>query len=96
MHRKISVESHRSNGRIERSIGTLREYIAKMGTTNNQKDIGECIEAYNNTYHIYIERTPNEALNKSTGYDLQRLNKENSKMKEKKHKNMQIKEGDIV
>ncbi|WUR02940.1 integrase catalytic domain-containing protein [Vairimorpha necatrix] len=28
-HRKVSVESHRSNGRAERVIGTLRESILK-------------------------------------------------------------------
>ncbi|KAI5152377.1 hypothetical protein ENBRE01_2783, partial [Enteropsectra breve] len=34
VHRMVSVESHRSNGRVERVIGTIREGLAKLKDGN--------------------------------------------------------------
>lgn len=33
-HNKVWVESHRSNGKLERVIGTIREGLLKLGTEN--------------------------------------------------------------
>lgn len=61
-HRKVGIESHGSNGRIERAIRTIREGIFKM----KNKDIGiatsEVIKKYNRTYHSGIKCTPEEAV----------------------------------
>jgi transposase InsO family protein len=74
-HTKVSVESHRSNGRVERVIGTLREGLAKRkeGTITQKL---ECIKnAYNMAYHAGIKMSPAEALQDESGV----VNLENSK-----------------
>lgn len=62
-HEKIGVESHRSNGRVERVIGTFRDYIAKCEDENFEEFIKEFTDIYNNTFHISIKKTPTEAMN---------------------------------
>ncbi len=67
-HRKISIESHRSNGRVERVIGTLREAILKSSLETFEEKVRESIEKYNNSYHCGIRCTPLEALGDETGH----------------------------
>ena len=61
-HRKVSVESHGSNGRIERAIRTIREGVFKLEDRNIGNCIEKVIEIYNNTYHSGIRCTPREAV----------------------------------
>jgi transposase InsO family protein len=66
-HRKVGVESHRSNGRVERVIGTIREALVK----DTEGELGDRIErivgTYNNTYHGAIGCTPVEAWENECG-----------------------------
>lgn len=95
-HRNVSVESHRSNGRVERSIGTMREYIAKMGGNDLENDLEKYVNCYNNTYHVNIKRTPNEALRNYTDLELQECNIKNKKMTNVYRKTENFNIGDIV
>lgn len=61
-HNKVSVESHRSNGRVERVIRTIREGLLKSGDGNIKTNLENVILKYNNTLHKAIGRTPNEAI----------------------------------
>ncbi|EQB60017.1 enzymatic polyprotein endonuclease reverse, partial [Vairimorpha apis BRL 01] len=67
-HRQVSVEAHRSNGRIERVIGTLRESILKSEKETFKEKVMSSIERYNRSYHTGIKRTPIEALEDKTGH----------------------------
>lgn len=63
----VSVESHRSNGRVERLIGTLRESLAKNKEGKLVDRVKKFIDVYNSTYHSGIRCTPLEALSDETG-----------------------------
>lgn len=73
-HRKVSVESHRSNGRVERAIRTLRDYVHKVKDDNIETKIEKIILKYNRTYHSAIKRTPMDALEEYIDEDLSMLN----------------------
>jgi hypothetical protein len=60
-HTKVSVESHRSNGRVERVIGTLREGLAKHKGDDLLERITQIQNIYNMTYHSGIKMSPGEA-----------------------------------
>lgn len=60
-HRVVSIESHGSNGRVERLLRTIREGLAKIEDGNVENNIGKLISSYNNTYHSGIKCTPSEA-----------------------------------
>ena len=66
-HRKIGIESHKSNGRVERIIRTVRESILKSNKKTFEEKVGEAIEKYNNSFHVGINCTPIEATNDTTG-----------------------------
>ncbi|KAM0679376.1 hypothetical protein BDAP_000243 [Binucleata daphniae] len=78
-HHVVSVESHRSNGRIERVIGTIREMMRK----NEREEINETLkyvtDVYNNSYHDAIKRSPIEAFEKYRDPELRKRNEENLK-----------------
>ena len=60
-HTKVSVESHRSNERVERVIGTIREGLMKSGEDKLEDKISRLVRAHNETYHSGIKCTPKEA-----------------------------------
>lgn len=60
-HRIVSVESHRSNGRVERVIGTIRERLEKVKEGKLEERIARICENYNQTYHSALKCTPEEA-----------------------------------
>jgi hypothetical protein len=67
-HRKVTIESHRSNGRVERLIGTIREGLVKNDSILGMEEKTEkIIESYNKTYHTAIKCTPNEARDDNSG-----------------------------
>lgn len=66
-HRKVSIEAHRSNGRVERVIGTLRECIAKSNLRRFEDKVNKSIEIYNKSYHSGLKCTPIEAVQDETG-----------------------------
>ncbi|WUR04686.1 endonuclease [Vairimorpha necatrix] len=66
-HRKVSIEAHRSNGRVERVIGTLRKSIAKIEGKTFEERVMKSIEIYNLSYHSGIKYTPVEAVQGTTG-----------------------------
>lgn len=76
-HHPISVEKHNSNGRVERVIRTVRDMLAKTKEIKiTMQDKLRLIEqAYNNSFHKEIGRTPEEAWNKND----ERLKQINSK-----------------
>lgn len=59
-HDKVSIESHRSNGRVEQNIGTIREGLMKDTNDTLEERVRRITEPYNNTYHSGIKCTPNE------------------------------------
>lgn len=61
-HTKVSIESHKSNGRIERAIKTIREGLLKDQDTLTKEKVKKIIKNYNNTYHTAIGKTPVEAM----------------------------------
>ena len=66
-HRKVSVESHRSNGRVERVIGTIREGLVKNKQGTLEGRLRKIVSAYNRTYHTAIDCTPMEAIKNING-----------------------------
>jgi transposase InsO family protein len=60
LHRKVAVESHRNNGRVERVIGTIREGILKDDTEDFKARVKRCTQCYNNSYHAGLGCTPFE------------------------------------
>lgn len=66
-HRLVGVESHRSNGRVERVIRTLRESLLKAGEGLLKDKLENVIIKYNHTYHSAIKCTPEEAWNDISG-----------------------------
>ncbi|KAF9762178.1 hypothetical protein NGRA_2185 [Nosema granulosis] len=66
-HRKVSIEAHRSNGRVERVIGTLRETMAKVKVDVFENKVSESIRIYNTYYHSGIKFTPLEAIQGDSG-----------------------------
>ena len=66
-HRKVGVESHRSNGRVERIIRTLREGMLKSKEVEFKDKVYEAIETYNLSFHVGLGCTPIEAVNDDTG-----------------------------
>lgn len=65
LHR-TAIESHRSNGRIERVIRTIREQLLKM-KGESYESFNNVIDKYNQTYHAGIKCSPVEALNDVSG-----------------------------
>lgn len=66
-HRKVSIESHKSNGRVERVIRTLRESILKSNKGKFIEKLADSIEKYNTSYHVGIGCTPIEATMDDSG-----------------------------
>ncbi|KAI5168335.1 hypothetical protein PAEPH01_0048 [Pancytospora epiphaga] len=66
-HNTVGVELHRSNGRVERIIGSLREALMKDDKGTLDERVKRIIEAYNNTYQTVIGCTPVEACLDATG-----------------------------
>ncbi|KAF9760821.1 Retrovirus-related Pol polyprotein from transposon [Nosema granulosis] len=60
-HWKVGLEAHRSNGRIERCIRTIREAVVKQGDGTLDEKIEKAIKVYNNSLHTAIKCTPMEA-----------------------------------
>lgn len=74
-HRRVGVESHRSNGRVERAIGSIKEgLIKKEGNSDLGKKVSDVVRSYNETYHSGIRCTPIEAWTE----DCERIRIENS------------------
>lgn len=61
LHTKVAVESHNSNGRIERVIRTVREGLLKAEGKILQEKLEFTVGKYNETYHEAIKMTPKEA-----------------------------------
>lgn len=81
-HSVVSVESHRSNGRVERVIRTLREGLAKYKEGSIENRISRLIGIYNNSFHSAIGCTPREAYEDRTG-DVTIENSDQGKYKQK-------------
>ncbi|KAL0265822.1 UNVERIFIED_CONTAM: hypothetical protein PYX00_011537 [Menopon gallinae] len=60
-HRRVEVELHQSNGRVERAIGTLRKGLAKNRVGTLKEWVKRVVGAYNNTLHTAIGCTTREA-----------------------------------
>jgi hypothetical protein len=67
LHRKVGVESHKSNGRVERVIGSLKEGLRKSNERIFEEKVRQVTLGYNETYHCGIGCTPVEAWNDESG-----------------------------
>lgn len=65
-HHMVSVESHNSNGRIERVIRTIREGMMKNGDPYSRDKLDNVIGSYNNSFHKGLGMSPLEAIEKVT------------------------------
>jgi hypothetical protein len=66
-HRLVGIEAHKSNGRVERVIRTLREGLLKVGEGNLSERLETVVRKYNSTYHSAIKCAPVEAWDDKTG-----------------------------
>lgn len=66
-HTTVNVESHRSNGRVERLIGIIREGLVKQREDTLEERIIRIVNVYNGMYHSAIGCTPIEAMVNETG-----------------------------
>jgi hypothetical protein len=66
-HRKVSVESHTSNGRVERIIRTIRVSVLKSKKGLFEDKIKEAVEIYNNSFHAGVKCTPIKAAEDKSG-----------------------------
>nr|AHW68394.1 hypothetical protein NP_09H07 [Nosema pernyi] len=66
-HRKVSVESHTSNGRVERIIRTIRDSVLKSKKDLFEDKIKEAVEIYNSSFHAGVKCTPIEAAEDKSG-----------------------------
>lgn len=85
-HTRVSVESHRSNGRVERVIGSLRESLKKLRGGKLEERVIDVVNAYNNTYHSSIKCTPYEAFDDYMNVELGNLNNDEGKWRSKKRR----------
>ncbi|KAM0686649.1 hypothetical protein COBT_002126, partial [Conglomerata obtusa] len=60
-HHKISIDNHRSNGRIERTIRSIRDQLIKNQNGTLEELLLNIVNAYNGTYRSGIKCTPEEA-----------------------------------
>lgn len=88
-HSVVSVENHRSNGRIERVVGTLRELARKNSLDDIEEKFNTVTDIYNTSYHNSIKTSPKEAFENYEDLDLILRNQNNAKIG--KHK-VKIKE----
>lgn len=61
-HRKVSIEYHNSNGKIEEAIWILREGVLKSPKLMLERKTIESIETYNKCFNSVIEMPPIEAV----------------------------------
>lgn len=59
-HRLVGVEAHRSNGRVERAIRTIREGLLEVRNDNLENKLKEVVRSYNRPYYSAIKYTPDE------------------------------------
>lgn len=65
-HHVVGIEDHRSNGRVDRVIRTIRDGVVKLGGDMSLKRKIEVItEKYNRMYHVGIKCFPLEAIKES-------------------------------
>lgn len=97
-HQRISVESHRSNGRVERVIRTIRDGLLKAGDGTIEDKVKMVVEKYNRTYHAGIKLSPEEAIRKQNEVGLMLINSKCGKYAErfKKYKREQFVVGQQV
>lgn len=81
---KVGVEAPRSNGRIERVIGTIREALQKDKKGIIEEKLERIKIKYNNTYYKPIKYTLNEAMDNYKSYDLSERNTDINKWKKRK------------
>ncbi|ELQ76860.1 putative Ribonuclease H-like, LTR Retrotransposon protein [Trachipleistophora hominis] len=67
IHEKTSVESHKSNGHVERVIRTIREAIEKIKVNEIGKAVKKIDDKCNKTYHAGMKCTPEKAWKDITG-----------------------------
>ncbi|KAI5179860.1 hypothetical protein PAEPH01_2701, partial [Pancytospora epiphaga] len=80
-HHLTSIEKHNSNGRVERVIRTIRDFLVKSKEIKDIKvrvRVKKIGEVYNKTYHKGIEMFPNEAKEDKTE-KIQLMNSEDGK-----------------
>lgn len=85
VHTQVGVEAHRSNGRIERAIKSIKEALWKRDEqlTNIEHKLSDIISQYNETFHRSIKCTPNEAYLNYESYYMHEKNNDASKWKNK-------------
>jgi len=66
-HTRTAIESHRSNGRAERAIETIRDGMAKDKVGTIEQRIKRIVQRYNEVYHSGIRETPTEAWEDKKG-----------------------------
>lgn len=97
VHKKVSVESHQSNGRVERMIRTLREGLCKIKTGNTTEKLENICKVYNGTYHSAIKCSPIEAWRDISGIaSLENTVEGNYFMRFKSHAREKFKKGDRI
>lgn len=66
-HHMVVIKAHRSNGRIERAIHTIRHGLGKVRNMPLEDKVEKIIHKYNMTYHAGIKCSFIEALEEKFG-----------------------------
>ena len=78
VRKKVSIEAHTSNGRVERAIRTIREALVKLDKDRTIKErLKEVGMSYNNTWHAGIKTTAYKAFDKEE--EVSQINRDDSK-----------------
>ena len=95
----ISIDNHKSNGRVERLNRTIRQYFRKNECNIKLEELlGRSLDQYNNSYHSVISMSPSEAWNNNENVTLKGKNSDKcpyAKNFKKKYRDKFIK-GQIV
>ncbi|KAF7699540.1 hypothetical protein CDIK_1201 [Cucumispora dikerogammari] len=84
-HLPVRIKAHRSNGKIERVIRTIKELLGKSNQRELEEKLTNVVHRYNNTYHRSIKYTPKEAFEKFSE-KVKKLNSEQDKYQKRKQK----------
>ncbi|KAM0686624.1 hypothetical protein COBT_002152 [Conglomerata obtusa] len=96
IHNKVGVEAHRSNGRVERVLSSIREANVKSQISNFNDRLLDIVEKYNHTYHSSIKCTPKEAFTNYFDIKLQERNLESGKWRKRKKNAKKYVEGYLI
>ncbi|KAF7685245.1 hypothetical protein CDIK_4006, partial [Cucumispora dikerogammari] len=81
----VRIKAHRSNGKIEKVIRTIKKLLGKSNQGELEEKLTNVVHRYNNTYHRSIACTSKEAFEKFSE-KVKKLNSEQDNYQKGKQK----------